>query len=357
MADLNYTMREYTLEDLPRVAELQRQLLGDDVEHNLAYLRWKYHDNPQADRPWAIVAQHERDGIVGFRGFVPSLWQDSRSGAEVPMLALADTCVDTDHRRRGLFTAMTRASLEYFGDAGYRAIINLSTSAAPAPGYIKMGWQIFGHHGYLVRLTLRGVVARVLPLPVATMRTCTGRRGDLVCTVEDRPGPAAMAAVVAQASPAPGRLVLKRDEEFYNWRFGNVRERYTFALAHRGEEPVAFVVVREDGAAGSGAIIDYAETEAGGIESLVDLLLGSAGFVGLSVWNAGPDGADERLWRSCGFRSLEGLKKLVRRTMPPLPLLVRPLAGEPVAEDWCPAGLDLRRPGSWHIMEICSDGS
>ena len=188
MAELNYRMREYTVGDLPEVAHLQRQLLGDDVEHNLAYLRWKYHENPQADRPWAIVAEDDRDGIVGFRGFVPSLWLDSRTGEDLRLLALADTCVDAGHRRRGLFTAMTRASLDSFGHAGHRAIINLSTSAAPAPGYVKMGWQIFGHHGHLVRMTLRGALGRILSGHETRNGPCTGRRGGLVGRAEDDQG-------------------------------------------------------------------------------------------------------------------------------------------------------------------------
>lgn len=356
MADHDYVMREYVEGDLPRVADLQRQLLGEDVAANLAYLDWKYHQHPQSPRPWAIVAEHPDDGIVGFRGFVPSFWRHGETGRVLPLLALADTCVDVGHRRRGLFTSMTRASLERFEKSEFRGIINLSTSAAPAPGYVKMGWHVFGNHGALVRMTARGLLGRFVPGLAGRPGPCEVRRAGLEGSVQDAPDPQAMADVVAGQVAVP-RLQLLRDREFYAWRFGNVREQYRFALARRDGRPTAFVVLRTEGGPGQAVIIDYAETTPGGLDFLVDLLLGAGGYGSLSVWDTSPQGADTAAWRGRGFRSLEGVKKFLGRAAVPMPLLVRPLAPEPGQEDWRPDGHDLRDPRTWNITEICSDGS
>lgn len=353
----SYRLREYTAGDLDEVARLQRYLLGEDVGLNAAYLRWKYHDNPQGDRPWAIVAEHPDDGIVGFRGFIPSLWEQGAGGPTLPLLALADTCVDAGHRRQGLFEGMTRLALERFADSGFQAVINLSTSPRPAPGYIKMGWEVFAHHGQVVRTTPRGLWSRLTGRRTPGPAVAAGRRDGFEWSIESEPRPREMAAVVAAATEPGDHFRLRRDEEFYSWRYGNIRERYSFAYARRDGGLAAFVAVRGESAPGAGAVVDHAERVPQGVAVLADRLLASGRFGILSVWDVRPLGPAGEAWRRRGFRSLDGLKRLAGQTRPPMPLLIRPLKPQVVAGDWVRHGRDLRERSSWNITEICSDGS
>ena len=354
MATGDYKLRAYEPGDLRAVAELQRFLLGEDIDANEAYLRWKYHDNPQSDRPWAVVAVDPADGIVGFRGFIPSLWRDGRGGADLPLLALADTCVHDGHRRRGLFESMTRDALARFAGSGWRAVINLSTSPRPAPGYIKMGWEVFGHHGQLVRFSTGGLWRRATGRGPGPVRS-EARRDGFDCRLEEAPRPAAMAA--AAALDPETRFHLRRDEAFYAWRFTNGRERYVFAYAEDGGVLAGFAVARLEGNAGAGAVIDWGELRPGAVDAAVDHLLGSGRFGSLSVWSPTPRTAADSAWGRRGFRSLAPLKRLLGRRPVPMPLLVRPLVMTPAPGDWVLDGRDLRDPGTWAITEICSDGA
>lgn len=353
-----YEFREYVPGDLDAVAELQRFLLGDDVACNRAYLHWKYHENPLDARARAIVAT-QGGTVVGFRGYVPSFWRDGDTGETVRLLALADTCVHGDHQRRGLFARMTTTSLAAFAATEYRAIINLSTSAKPAPGYLKLGWQAFGYHGNRVRFSAPGLARRALArLPGLS----PGPHSDAPLARDgweygSEPRPEVMARVVAAAGLRAGRLSLARDAAFYAWRFRNPRERYRFAWATTANDCDAFLVLRRESGGRCANIIDYAETGPGRLGFLVARLLADCHYDSLSVWDVGPRSADGALWKSLGFVSLRPVRRLLRPSHAPMPLLIRPLAPEPDDDDWRVARHDLRAIDTWNLTEICSDGS
>ncbi len=63
------------------------------------------------------------------------------------------------------------------------------------------------------------------------------------------------------------------------------------------------------------------------------------------------------MWRALGFRSIDGLKRVLGRGHEPMPLLIRPAAQTPTPADWNVAGRDLADIDSWQLLEICSDGA
>lgn len=353
-----YRFREYVPGDLDAVAELQRFLLGENIAANRAYLRWKYHDNPLDSTPRAIVATHE-NAVVGFRGYVPSFWRSGDTGETVRLLALADTCVHRDHQRRGLFTRMTVTSLEAYVATAYHAIINLTTSARPARGYLKLGWCAFGQHGNRVRFSARGVLPRAISRFLGS--SSGSQPGSSLARdgweLDREPCPEVMARLVASQGLRAGYLSLARDSTFYAWRFRNPRERYRFAWATADGGPEAFLVLRDEIPGRRGNIIDYAETRPGRLGFLVARLLAGRHYDSLSVWDVAPRSADGALWGGLGFLSLQRIRKLLRPFQKPVPLLIRPLALEPRNEDWIVAGHDLRGIDVWDLREICSDAT
>lgn len=346
-------IREYRREDLNQVAELQRFLMGPNIELNRKYLEWKYHQNPFSIQPRAIVALRGSD-IVGFRGFVPTPWL-APGPTRFDLLTLADTCVHLNHRRQGLFRSMTEASLATYSACGFPAIINLSTSPHPAAGYIKMGWRSIGTHGSLLRTTpmklLRVLMGNMKGLPASVLHP--GTYGNL--RVEDRPQPDSMASIASRCVSQPALFTLYRNVDFYNWRFRNPREIYRFAFLPSSGNPKVFLVLRGRAEDNSVSIVDWGATETSLIRKAILSLLGQKCCPSLCVWDSRPISADGTMWRELGFRDTSRLKQLGKIRRAPLPLLIRPTVPDPSPKDWVIEALAIDNIANWQILEACSD--
>ena len=118
-----------------QVVDVLQHLWKHDPAVRKRLFRWKYIENPHADRPLGIVALH-RDRVVGFRGYFADRFELAGHNDNIGILHPGDTCVDPDHRNKGLLVAMANLASQFDGSR-YRLFMNMTCSKDSLPGYLK----------------------------------------------------------------------------------------------------------------------------------------------------------------------------------------------------------------------------
>jgi GNAT superfamily N-acetyltransferase len=233
-----YEIRPFEPGDREGYLALYNRVLsgGDD-----AWFAWKYEDNPFADDVPIVVATHG-DSVVGAKSAVP---QRIRVGDRtVDALHPADTMVDPDHRRQGLFSRMTEFMKEHYADRSPQLFFNFPNDKTLAGGK-KHGWVEVGRIPTYYRIQrARGMVGGELPPPAVraldlldpvfdaylTVRTKLVSTSPDV-TVEERVGVPADVLADLYERAVPDELHTERSAQFYDWRFGNTKWSYRTYLA------------------------------------------------------------------------------------------------------------------------------
>jgi GNAT superfamily N-acetyltransferase len=353
-----YEIRHYTRDLEAQVLDCLSYHLGNHTQQNLAYFRWKYQENPYAERPLGIVALF-RDRVVGFRGYFATRWAISGTSGSFVALSPGDTCVRPDHRRMGLSVAMGRRGMAEY-ESTYRVFLNTSAGANSVPGYQRMGfaplaekcevlsfsrWELFWN------TLLARAVSRSDPY---ARRRVEGRFGDV--WVEPAPRPSQMASVACRARDGAPRIALVQDEVFYRWRFGNPNSRYLYYYLTQGADLVGFTVILVRADAVIGMVMDYGETIPGAVQSILRFVVRKGHFGILKAAGYSPLGGVLTDPRGLGFH-LTQPPEVDRRPSPDTwPLLVRPVRRELQEGDWLLGGLDIRNIQNWEIKEIAYDG-
>jgi GNAT superfamily N-acetyltransferase len=250
-----YQIRDLVDEDVDEFLALFEDVFGGS--RSKEWFDWKYNQNPYLDHQPIVVAE-KGDSIVGARPL---------SGMEINFnktrhlaLPLAETMVHPDHRRQGIFTRMSRRTIEKYRDHRARLIYNFPSDMA-RPGYEKLGWRVAGVQPFNIRLNNVGTLARskidnrlmAIGQPVlntGASAVMSARRrfsrlapcGDVV--VKDSGPVEELAELHARNRPATGHAV--RDQEFYRWRFANPDRDYRTYLGYRGDELRSAVVTSTD---------------------------------------------------------------------------------------------------------------
>ncbi|WP_254839549.1 GNAT family N-acetyltransferase [Natronomonas marina] len=254
---VTYLVRPYEAGDAAGVVDLlsTHQFGGIDE----AWFRRTYVENPYVDHVPLFVVESD-DGIVGVRPFTAFRIRAGEA-TEVALLT-RDTLIHPDHRRRGLFTAMTELALDHYETAEPAFVFSHSNHRS-FPGYRKMGWSSLGQRetysrvqnpGPLVAKSTRDTVTRVLS-PVASLfsrahlavrdRT-SASPADVTVTRHGTVPAETMASLYRRRRPETPHVV--RDEAFYRWRFGSTEwQPNTTFLARRDGEPLAGIVAVEGG--------------------------------------------------------------------------------------------------------------
>jgi GNAT superfamily N-acetyltransferase len=247
-----YRVRRFRPEDRDGVIALDRIVW--DRDRGPDWFRWKYESNPFADDVPVFVA--ERDGeIVGARPFMA--FRIRAGETVVGALQPSDTMVHPDHRRRGLFTRMTRRAIAAYADEDRALLFNYPNDAA-RPGYEKLGWRTVGPQVTFYRIqdparllsarfdgAAEPLVHRTVRPLVRAVRRPPGRlpRRTDVEVASQRGVPHATLASIYDRN-VPHRFHALRDEAFLEWRFGSpVWSRRTY-LARRDGTVVAALVAR-----------------------------------------------------------------------------------------------------------------
>ncbi|MFC6824107.1 GNAT family N-acetyltransferase [Halopelagius fulvigenes] len=244
-----YAVRPYRSGDREGFLSLYDTVFGATSEE---WFRWKYVDNPYADRTPMYVAEREGE-IVGASPFFALRVQVG--GDSVLALQPADAMVHPDHRRRGLLTRMTEAAIDDY-EAGDPAMFFNFPNPTAKGAFTKLGWVEVGdvttHYrvqnpanltpteSAFNRLTAPGTAlarayfsVRDRLVPEETERVTVNRCDEI---------PAAEFAALYAEDP-PDEIHVVRDERFCQWRYENPKWEYTSYLARRDGDPVAGLVV------------------------------------------------------------------------------------------------------------------
>lgn len=248
-----YTVRPYRDGDRDGLLSLYRDVLS--VEMTDRWFEWKYEDNPYADGVTAFVA--ETDGrIVGAAGF----WflELCADGERLRVVQSCDGAVREAHRRRGLYTRLFEAGLEYAADAGLEFVFDFPNELTRAT-FEKHGWrpvETRETHYRVHRPTavvgdrLNGLGASQLDRGTKLLaRGYLGARArardspadpDIRVERTDRVPPETLESVYRR--DVPDRFHLVRDATFYRWRFRNPHWEYATFVGRRDGTPVAAIV-------------------------------------------------------------------------------------------------------------------
>jgi RimJ/RimL family protein N-acetyltransferase len=245
-----YEIRRYEPSDLSGFLSLYEQVFGRIMSTD--WFSWKYEENPYFCTIPIFIA--ETDGnLVGVRPFfsLPIQAECTTYTAFQP----TDAMVHPDHRRRGLFTRMTKRALDWLADAmdSQTAFCFNFPNQQSLPGDLKLGWREVGTVPRYFRVQRPGVFLgddSRLPDSVATVASRSyllatrilRSRSSEVSVERYSEIPAELLASM-YARRVPTGLHAHRTTEFYRWRFENPDWDYTTYVATQGTEPIGAIVV------------------------------------------------------------------------------------------------------------------
>lgn len=142
-----YAVRDYRPEDEDGVLTLLRLALGGgrSFVRDQAFWRWKHLENHFGQSHLMLAANSE---VLGLRAFMR--WQFQGPAGPMRAVRAVDTATHPGHRRLGIFSRLTQASLERLRAEGVHLIFNTPNAQSMA-GYLKLGWQLVGRPRLLIR--------------------------------------------------------------------------------------------------------------------------------------------------------------------------------------------------------------
>ena len=357
----DYEIINYRNEFLQQTADLQKYLWPNYESNTLAYLKWKFKDNPLTKKPFAIVALY-KNKVVGFNGFFATRWRIGNKNDKILMLSPADICVHPDHRKKGLFTAMTMFAVEKYEKTPYKTFIGLSINTSSGAGYKKMGWPKIADRTSMRQYNLIGLVNWVLINKTGRNlhkhQITYGKFGNIEISNKSRPEE--MSAVAAKQKTLDNKITLFKDTSLFKWRFQNIRRSYTFYYHLNNETIDGYAVIETVDNSTSGHIVDYAEAKNGVIYELLRYAVAKKHFDILSIWDVNLRKDIYRALKNLNFSTKNLLGKIEKKfpsEFPMLPVFVRPIKKTVKEEDWFIEGIDIRNINNWEINGICSDNT
>lgn len=340
---------------MSQALDVLQYLYGDNLDSNLSYFKWKYHDNPYAEDPLGMVALHQGK-VVGFRGYFATMWQINEKNDKMIVLCPGDTCVHPDHRRKGLSVAMGNKAMEEYARR-YKIFFNFSATKNSLPGYLRMGFVPLVPKTYLTRCIGVGLLKLIWKEKTRSgwrqERIAFGEFNDIV--VSDRPRPKEMHTVIASEDINSTKITLRQDEDFFGWRFNNKKNRYVFYYHRKNNVTTGYVVVGVSPITGRGYILDYAQSDDKAIERILSYAVKMKHFDVLSIYNFGLSDNLLKTLYGLRFKINSLIRTIEKKVKGELPLLLRPVRREYVENDFFLKGLDMRKIENWTIKGICSD--
>lgn len=245
-----YAVRRYESGDREAFCSLYESIFGGTATD--AWFDWRFVDNPFVDEIPIFVAEHDSE-LVGARPFF--CFEIETGRRRLLGVQTCDTMVRPDHRRKGLFTRLTKRAYDDFG-SGEEPVVQFSVpNQYSRPGYLKLGCAVVGPFEISHRIhrpqsmvsddRLSRVGEATQPL-VRLYNTARQRLAaptadtDISVVRHDRIPSETFAE--RYASTVPNRIHAARTEAFYEWRFDNPCWQYRAYTAHRDGDAVAGVI-------------------------------------------------------------------------------------------------------------------
>ena len=207
------------------------------------FFDWKHRQSPFGASPAWVAVDGGR--IVGFRTLLR--WQFEHGGRVQHAVRAVDTATHPDYQGRGIFSSLTRASLDAMRDDAVDYVFNTPNENS-RPGYLKMGWQVIGRLPVSVRVRSLGSASRVLRarVPADKWSTASSAGVPALDALHDAAG---VAALLSARSAVHG-ISTRRSHAFLTWRYGFEPLRYRAILAgKRVEDGLIIFRVRRRGQA------------------------------------------------------------------------------------------------------------
>lgn len=215
---------------------------GRSFVRDQAFWRWKHLENPFGPSHLMLAANSE---VLGLRAFMR--WQFvGATGVGIHAVRAVDTATHPHHRRLGIFSLLTQASVERLRAEGVHLIYNTPNPQSMA-GYLKLGWQYVGRPQLMIRV--------IRPLRTAARlvmrRGAAGDRADIAGffrrmphRVEELLTHQQHLATIMQLNDglcAEG-VRTARSAEFLRWRYASAPS-LPYAAVWTGDYPVTGLVV------------------------------------------------------------------------------------------------------------------
>ena len=143
----DFVIREATEADIPAIVQLLKESLGEKkMPKSEAFWRWKHIDNPFGASPVLLA---EREGkLLALRAMMR--WQWTSNGITYLAWRAVDTATHPAQQRKGFFNKLTMMMVEMAKKEEQDFIYNTPNQQS-MPGYLKMGWELFGQPFVYVR--------------------------------------------------------------------------------------------------------------------------------------------------------------------------------------------------------------
>lgn len=325
------------------VVDLLGYLWGGDDSYRQEYFNWKYETHPHSEKSEGIIAI-DGNRVVGFRGLFPMKWQGFGS-AGFDLLALADTIVDPDCRGKGVFLNTTRALFDLYGSSSYRGIINLSSSAPPLNGYLRLGWKpiipktyLRSFHWFPGRLLLRWLPNR---RSYGTLMNQSNQLTDSFLRTQ------------LEISSSFSRFHVIENEKFLRWRYSRPGVNYLFFnLKHDSSQTYAIGVAPDNSKL---YLLDYDSDTDQGLHDILHSICSAFPNTAISVWNTDNQRLN-KIFKKSHFTTGIIANYFETHFRDASPILIRPMTEKISGGDWKWEGQDILDPKNWRIREIYSDG-
>lgn len=271
--DEGYTIRPFEDSDVDGFLSLYETTFGE--RRSEEWFDWKYRHPPYVGHVPVFVSESRSGDVVGVRAFFAL--EMYCGSTRHTCLQPADAMVHPDHRRRGLFTTMTKEAIDRYTDSDVRMFFNFPNDKSWR-GNKKLGWRAVSEYPTYYRVadptSLLGsdtVLADVGTMAASTAVSSGQRLIDQVTNrlVESditvrrsRTDPSSLSELSAFHDRwRPRRCHAVRDETFYEWRLANPEREYAVYFGYRDD-------------ALEGAIITGSKTWGDGmvLTSIVDVL-------------------------------------------------------------------------------------
>jgi GNAT superfamily N-acetyltransferase len=238
-----YVIRHYRPEDGDRVLAFLRMVLGEGgaFARTSEFFQWKHIENHFGPSQMMLADNHE---ILGVRAFMR--WGFKTPYGPVRAVRAVDTATHPGYRRLGVFSRLTKTSLDQAKIDGVHLIFNTPNPASMA-GYLKLGWGAVGHPRLLVRVlnvprmvigVLQGRRQRITETEIATFFRTPTRSVEELLAREER------VAAILRLDDGLCRdgIRTERSGEFLRWRYVDAPSLKYFAL-WTGKSPVTGALI------------------------------------------------------------------------------------------------------------------
>lgn len=216
------------------------------------WFHWKYEENPYWDQIPIFIAETNGE-IAGARGLWPL--QMGLNGKVYLALQPCDTMVHPDHRRKGLFTKMTKFGIDYFQKQASPKVLFNTPGSMSKPGYLKLGWDELGIPEYFrfSQLNLKNYNSSFHLRPLLNIgsiylraRTKSPEQIDNRVELHDQPPVELLNKIYSNSDLNKFHVV--KDQTFYNWRVSKLPGYFPKTIiGYNGDNPVFALILRDRG--------------------------------------------------------------------------------------------------------------